>query len=64
MAMESCAQELEGILNGDYKDAFKAQDYFSVDNKSTCHVFDVMNNEGVMKTNLGADALEKMIKVS
>ena len=64
MAMESCAQELEGILNGDYKDAFKVQDYFSVDDESTCHVFDVMNDEGVMKSNVGGDALVKMIKVS
>ena len=64
MAMESCAQELERILNGDYKDAFNAQDYFSVDNKSTCHVFDVRNDEGIMKSNVGGDALMKMIKVS
>ena len=64
MAMESCAQELEGILNGDYKDAFNAQDYFSVDNQSTCHVFDVKNDEGIMKSNVGGDALMKMIKVS
>ena len=64
MAMETCAQELERILNGDYKDAFNAQDYFSVDNKSTCHVFDVTNDEGIMKSNVGGDALMKMLKVS
>ena len=62
--METCAQELERILNGDYKDAFNAQDYFSVDNKSTCHIFDVTNDEGIMKSNVGGDALMKMIKVS
>ena len=66
MAIENCAQEpeLERILNGDYKDAFNAQDYFSVDNKSTCHVFDVTNDEGIMKTNVSGDALLDLIKVS
>ena len=64
MAMETCAQELERILNGDYKDAFKAQDYFAVDKQSTCHVFDVTNDEGIMKTDVDGDGLEKMIKVS
>ena len=63
MAMESSAQELERILNGDYKDAFNAQDYFSVDNQSTCHVFDVTNDEGIMKSNVDGDGLVKMIKV-
>ena len=64
MAMENSAQELERILNGDYKNAFNAQDYFSVDNRSICHVFDVTNDEGIMKCNLDGDALMKMIKVS
>ena len=63
MAMENSAQELERILNGDYKDAFNAQDYFSVDNQSTCHVFDVTNDEGIMKSNVDGDGLVKMIRV-
>ena len=62
--MENSAQELERILNEDYKNAFNAQDYFSVDDHSTCHVFDETNDEGIMKTNVDGDALMKMIKVS
>ena len=56
-------QELEQILNGDYKNAFRAQDYFSTDN-STGHVFDVIKGHGIMRTNVDGDALVKMIEVS
>lgn len=56
-------QELEQILNGDYKNAFRAQDYFLTDN-STGHVFDVIKGHGIMRSNVDGDALVKMIKVS
>lgn len=56
-------QELDRILNGDYRNAFNAQDYFSVDN-STGHVFDVIDGNGIMRSNVGGDTLVKIIKVS
>ena len=56
-------QELEQILNGDYKNAFRAQDYFSADS-STGHVFDVIRGHGIMRSNVDGDTLVKMIKVS
>ena len=57
-------RELDQILNGEYRDAFRAQDYFSVDNKSTAHVFDVIRGNGIMRSNLSGDMLVKMMKVS
>ena len=62
-SMRASQQELDRILNGDYKDAFGAQDYFSVDNKSTCHVFDVIKGNGIMRSNLSGDTLVKMMKI-
>lgn len=55
--------ELDLILNGDYEDAFGAQDYFSTDG-STGHIFDVIDGQGIMRSNLSGDGLVKMIKVS
>ena len=57
-------QELDRILNGEYRDAFRAQDYFSVDNNSIAHVFDVIKGNGIMRSNLGGDTIVNMIKVS
>ena len=56
--------ELDRILNGEYRDVFRAPAYFSVDNKSTGHIFDVIKGDGIMKSNLGGDTLMKMIEVS
>ena len=55
--------ELDLILNGDYSNAFGAQDYFSIDG-STGHIFDVIEGNGIMRSNLSGDGLVKMIKVS
>lgn len=62
--MGTSQQELDQILNGDYRNAFVAQDYFSEDNNSTAHVFDVIQGNGTMRKNLGGDKLLKMMKVS
>lgn len=61
--MEASQQELDRILNGDNRNAFGAQDYFSEDNNSTAHVFDVIQGNGIMRNNLDGDALRKMMKV-
>ena len=63
-ASQEQGQELDRVLNGEYRDAFRAQDYFSVDDNSTAHVFDVINGNGIMRSNLSGDILEKMMKVS
>ena len=55
--------ELDLILNAGYQDAFQAQDYFSLDG-STCHVFDVIEGSGIMRSHIGGDEVLKMIKVS
>ncbi len=60
---DSSQQELDLILNGEYKNAFQAQDYFSVDN-SIGHVFDVIRGNGIMRSNVGGDELVEVIKVS
>lgn len=56
-------RELDLILNGDYKNAFHAQDYFSADN-STGHVFDVIGGNGIMRSNVSGDDLVEIVKVS
>ena len=55
--------ELDQILNGDYKNVFRAPDYFPMD-ISKGHIFDVVKGNGIMKSNVGGDTLVKMIKVS
>ena len=55
--------ELDQILNGDYKNVFRAQDYFPMD-ISKGHIFDVVKGNGIMRSNVGGDTLVKMIKVS
>lgn len=55
--------ELDLILNGDYNNAFHAQDYFSVDN-STGHVFEVISGYGSMRSNVRGDELLDILKVS
>ena len=55
--------ELDLILNGEYKNAFNAQDYFSTDN-STCHIFDVIEGNGMMRSHVSGDELVERIKVS
>lgn len=62
--MGASQQELDRVLNGDYRNAFGAQDYFSEDNNSTAHLFDVVQGNGIMSKNLSGDALLKMLKVS
>lgn len=62
--MGASQEDVHRILNGDYRNAFGAQDYFSEDNNSTVHVFDVIHGDGIMRDNLGGDALLKMMKVS
>ena len=61
--LESSQQELDLVLNGEYMTAFRAPDYFSLNN-STGHVFDVIKGKGIMRTNVGGDALVGIIKVS
>ena len=56
-------QELDLILNGDYKEVFRAQDYFSVDD-STGHIFDVMSGDGMMRSDIDGDKLMEIVKVS
>lgn len=56
--------DLDFILNGDYMDVFRAQDYFSADNHSTGHVFDVIQGNGVMRSNVGGKKLVEIVKVS
>ena len=63
-SMGASQQELDRVLHGDYRNAFRAQDYFSVDDNSIAHVFDVMQGNGIMKNNLGGDTLLEMMKVS
>lgn len=62
-ALGASPRDLDLILNGDYKDAFLAQDYFAVDN-STGHVFDVINGNGIMRSNVRGDKLVEIVKVS
>ena len=62
-ASAASPRDLDLILNGDYKDAFHAQDYFAVDN-STAHVFDVINGNGIMRSNVRGDNLAEIVKVS
>ena len=62
---EASQQELDWILNGDYKDAFHAQDYFSLDDlDSTGHVFDVIRGHGIMRSDVGGKKLVEIVKVS
>ena len=60
-SMGPSQHELDLILNQDYMDAFRGKDYFS--DHSTGHVFDVVEGNGIMRSNIGGDGLMKMIKV-
>ncbi len=61
--LASSQHELDLILNADYQHVFHAQDYFSVDT-STGHVFDVINGNGIMRSNVRGNKLAEMVKVS
>lgn len=54
-------RKLDLILNGDYENAFLAQDYFSMDN-SIGHVFDVISGNGIMRSNVRGDKLVDIVK--
>ena len=56
-------RDLDSILNGDYRDVFHAQDYFSV-NSSTGHLFEVNSGNGSMSSDVRGDELVDIIKVS
>ncbi len=62
-ALASSQRELDAVLNGDYRQVFSAQDYFSVGD-SVGHIFDVVNGNGTMRSNLRGDELVEMVKVS
>ena len=51
------------VLNGEYMTAFSAADYFSL-STSIGHVFDVIQGNGMMRSNIGGDDLVAIIKVS
>ena len=56
-------QQLDLILNGDYRNAFNAQDYFSVGD-SIGHFFEVIGGNGIMRSNVSGDNLVEIVKVS
>ena len=56
-------QELDLVLNGDYSNAFHAQDYFSAGD-SIGHVFEVIGGNGIMRSNVSGDNLVEVVKVS
>ena len=61
--LECSQRELDLVLNGAYQSCFHSKDYFSVDN-STGHIFDVINDNGIMRSNVRGDKLVEIIKVS
>lgn len=63
-SLERCfsTQQLDLILNGDYLQAFDSKVYFSED-ASNGHIFDVINGNGLMRSNIGGDRLMEIVKV-
>ena len=62
-SLAASQHEIDLILNGEYKNAFNAQDYFSTDS-STGHIFDVIEGNGIMRSHISGDELVKKVKVS
>ena len=61
--LRTSQQQLDLILNGDYSNAFNAQDYFSVGD-SIGHIFEVIGGNGIMRSNVSGDNLVEIVKVS
>lgn len=52
---------LDALINGDFRDAFNAPDYFS--ESSTAHIFDVVDGKGSMSDVNGCNDLREILKV-